>query len=196
MTDVLLSVFKSVLGGYSTVEFLFLRKFSLFFFCAFIIIFLFNIFGMLPLAFTFTSSLAIPFFFALVALFVWFTLIFFSKPFRSLNYFLHQGTNFAIAPLIVLIEVISHFSKFVSLAVRLFANMFAGHLLLKAFYSFVFIVFLDHLSFLNFFYSTFLVGFTLFIVTLEFLIAFLQAYVALLLIVLYTSGVRLFSTNH
>lgn len=108
---------------------------------------------------------------------------------------MHRGTNLYISPLIVLIEVVSHLSKFVSLAVRLFANMFAGHLLLKAFYSFIFVLFVSA-GLLNFFYSVFVIGFTLFIVGLEFLIAFLQAYVALLLIVLYISGVRMFSLGH
>jgi F-type H+-transporting ATPase subunit a len=137
----------------------------------------------------------VPFFIALTTFFIWFALIFLKNPMKAFKFFLHSGTNFFIAPLIVLIEIISHFSKFISLAVRLFANMFAGHLLLKAFYSFIFVIFLNA-SLLNFFYALFVVAFTLFIVALEFLIAFLQAYVALLLIILYISGVRSFSLDH
>jgi len=73
--------------------------------------------------------------------------------------------------------------------------MFAGHLLLKAFYSFIFIL-LSGASLANFIFGSFALAFTLFIVALEFLIAFLQAYVALLLMVLYISGVRIFSQEH
>ena len=195
ISSFLLSVLRSIIFSYSILELLFLRKFVPFFFTSFIIIFLFNVIGMIPNAFTFTSSLSIPFFFGLVTFFIWLALVFLPNPAKSVKFFLHGGTNPLIAPLIALIEIISHFSKFISLSVRLFANMFAGHLLLKAFYSFIFIL-LSGASLANFIFGSFALAFTLFIVALEFLIAFLQAYVALLLMVLYISGVRIFSQEH
>jgi F0F1-type ATP synthase membrane subunit a len=73
--------------------------------------------------------------------------------------------------------------------------MFAGHLLLKAFYSFIYILFFN-ITLTNAIFGIFVLAFTFFIIALEFLIAFLQAYVALLLIVLYISGVRTFSRAH
>lgn len=93
------------------------------------------------------------------------------------------------------IEVISHLSKFLSLGVRLFANLFSGHLLLKVFYSFIFLV-LNAVSFVTLPGILVLIGFTAFVILLEFLIAFLQAYVALLLSTLYISGTKIFSAEH
>jgi F-type H+-transporting ATPase subunit a len=51
--------------------------------------------------------------------------------------FLPKGVNIFIAGLLIGIEIISNIVKFVSLAVRLFANMFSGHMLLKTVYSVV-----------------------------------------------------------
>lgn len=195
VSSILLSVLRGVLFSYSTFEFLYLRKFAPFFLASLIIIFFFNLVGMIPNAFTFTSSLSVPFFFGLVTFYLWFIAIFLFNPAKAMSFFLHNGTNFFISPLIALIEIISNFSKFISLAVRLFANMFAGHLLLKAFYSFIFILVLNA-SLINMIFGVFVLAFTFFIISLEFLIAFLQAYVALLLMVLYLSGMRLFSYEH
>lgn len=189
------NILRSILFAYSTLEVLFLRKFVPFLFSALILIFIFNIVGMLPGAFTVTSSLCAPFFFGLVSFYLWFFQIFLKRPALAMKYFLHNGTNFFIAPLITLIEIISNFSKFISLSVRLFANMFAGHLLLKAFYSFIYILAFN-LSLNNIIFGGLVLSFTFFIVSLELLIAFLQAYVALLLVVLYLSGVRAFAQGH
>jgi len=48
-----------------------------------------------------------------------------------LNHFLPNGAPLVITPFIILIELISNFSRIISLAVRLFANMTSGHALLK-----------------------------------------------------------------
>lgn len=97
---------------------------------------------------------------------------------------LPAGTNIFIAPLILLIEVVSNLAKFISLGIRLFANMFAGHLLLKVFYCICFEV-LRHFALFYAFSGIFVVFFIFFIVVLELLIAFLQAFVFSLLVILY-----------
>ena len=79
-------------------------------------------------------------------------------------------------PLILPIEVISYLSRPVSLSVRLFANMLAGHTLLKVFAGFV--VSLGLAGFLPLVFIVALTG-------LEILIAFLQAYVFAILTCLY-----------
>jgi len=52
------------------------------------------------------------------------------------NHFLPQGSPLIITPFIIIIELISNFSRIISLAVRLFANMTSGHALLKILASF------------------------------------------------------------
>ena len=79
-------------------------------------------------------------------------------------------------PLLIPIEVISYLSRPISLSVRLFANMLAGHTLLKVFAGFV--VSLGVLGFLPLVFIVALTG-------LEILIAFLQAYVFAILTCLY-----------
>ena len=57
------------------------------------------------------------------------------------NHFLPNGAPLIITPFIILIELISNFSRIISLAVRLFANMTSGHALLKILASFGLIAF-------------------------------------------------------
>jgi len=97
--------------------------------------------------------------------------------------FLPATTPLYIAPFLILIEMISYISRIISLAVRLFANMVAGHALLKILSGFAF-----SLIFTFGVYSFFGL-LTLFIVVLvsflELLIAFLQAYVFVVLLLIY-----------
>lgn len=162
----------------------------------FICVLIGNLLGVVPFAFTFTSSLAVPFLFSLLIFFVCFYIIVTSGGLKGLAGLLPAGTSASIAPLIVLIEFVSNFAKFISLGVRLFANMFAGHLLLKVFYSIcyqlalqasVFAILTNSLIFL----------FVIFITSLELMIALLQAFVMLLLSILYIKeAVNFISGSH
>ena len=80
-------------------------------------------------------------------------------------------------PLLIPIEVISYLSRPISLSVRLFANMLAGHTLLKVFAGFVVAM--------PFFTGVFPLVFIFALTGLEILIAFLQAYVFAILTCLY-----------
>ena len=92
------------------------------------------------------------------------------------SFFMPPGVPIAMAPLLVPIEIISYLSRPISLSVRLFANMTAGHTLLKVFAGFV--ASLGVAGVLPLAFVTALTG-------LEFVIAFLQAYVFTILTCLY-----------
>ena len=106
--------------------------FSLFMFILFL-----NLFGMLPYAFTVTSHIIIT---AALALLVIGTVIvygFMKHGTHFLGLFVPSGVHPAMLAILVPIEVISFLSRPISLAVRLFANMLAGHIALKIFAGFV-----------------------------------------------------------
>ena len=135
-----------------------------------------NFLGMLPYSFTFTSHIAVTLSMALV-IFVLVTIIAFLKHFmRFFSFFLPAGVPIFLAPLMIVIEVISYFTRPFSLSIRLFANMMAGHTLLKVVGGFVF-----PLGILGFVPLAGLVAIT----GLEFLIAFLQAYIFTILTCIY-----------
>lgn len=135
-----------------------------------------NLLGMIPYAYTFTSQLIVTF--ALASLvFVVVTLVGFIKHgFKFFSYFLPQGVPVFLAPFIIVVEFISYLSRPVSLSIRLFANMMAGHTMLKVFALFTVALGLYGAS--TIMVNTVLVGF-------EFLVAFLQAYVFSVLSCLY-----------
>ena len=135
-----------------------------------------NFLGMLPYSFTFTSHIAVTLSMALV-IFVLVTIIAFLKHgIRFFSFFLPAGVPIFLAPLMIVIEVISYFTRPFSLSIRLFANMMAGHTLLKVVGGFVF-----PLGILGFVPLAGLVAIT----GLEFLIAFLQAYIFTILTCIY-----------
>ena len=133
--------------------------------------------GMLPYAFTVTSHIIVTFVLA-AFIFIGVTVIGFIK--HGLGYlrlFVPSGVPIVLLPLIVVIEVISYLSRPISLSVRLFANMMAGHTMMKVFGSFV--VSLGIVGgWLPLSFSVALTG-------LEILVAFLQAYVFAILTCIY-----------
>ena len=147
-----------------------------FIFTIFMFVLFGNFLGMLPYSFTFTSHIAVTLSMALV-IFVLVTIIAFLKHgIRFFSFFLPAGVPIFLAPLMIVIEVISYFTRPFSLSIRLFANMMAGHTLLKVVGGFVF-----PLGILGFVPLAGLVAIT----GLEFLIAFLQAYIFTILTCIY-----------
>ena len=113
------------------------RPYFPFIFSLFMFILFGNMLGLLPYSFTFTSHLAVTFGMALVV-FIGTTIIAFAKHgFHFFSFFLPHGTPWYVAPLLVPIEILSYFTRPVSLSLRLFANMTAGHTLLKVFGGFI-----------------------------------------------------------
>ena len=146
-------------------------------FSIFIFILVLNLLGMIPGNFTVTSHIIVTF--ALAAM-VWITvtLIGFAKHgFGYLRLFVPEGVPLWLMPVIIPIELISYFIRPISHSVRLFANMMAGHTMLKVFAGFaVSLPVWGKIAPLGF-----MVAFT----GLEFLVAFLQALIFTVLTCIY-----------
>ena len=111
-----------------------------FIFSVFIFVLAGNLLGMLPGSFTFTSHLAVTLFMSFF-IFTAITLIgIFRHGFRFFSLFFPSGAPLWTAIVLIPIELISYFSRPISLGVRLFANMVVGHVLLKVIAGFVVIL--------------------------------------------------------
>jgi len=143
----------------------------------FLFILVANLLGMLPYSFTVTSHIIVTFALAFF-IFIGVTIVGFAKHGISyLKLFVPSGVPIFLLPLIIVIEVISYLSRPVSLSVRLFANMMAGHTMLKVFGGFV--VSLGILG------GWLPLGFAVALTGLELLVAFIQAYVFAILTCIY-----------
>ena len=152
------------------------KKFFPFIFTLFTFILFGNLLGMLPYSFTFTSHIIVTFVLAMF-IFLFITLIgIFMHGFKFFGLFVPKGVPMLMLPLMIPIEIISYLSRPISLSVRLFANMMAGHTMLKIFAGFVF-------SLGIFGVAPLIVSVAL--TALEVLIAFLQAYVFTILTCIY-----------
>jgi ATP synthase subunit 6 len=107
-----------------------------FIFVLFTFILAMNLIGMVPYSFTVTSHLVITFTLSLIVFLGRTYIMFREHGFKALACLLPPGTPFALLPLLVTIEFVLYFINLVSLAVRLFANMMSGHILLKVFIGF------------------------------------------------------------
>jgi F-type H+-transporting ATPase subunit a len=153
------------------------KKYFPFVLTLFVFILLCNLLGMIPYSFTPTSHIIVTFAMAAVV-FIGVTIIGFVRHgAHFLSLFVPKGVPWPLLLLLVPIEIISYFIRPFSLSIRLFANMLAGHTMLKVFGGFV--VMLGILG--GWAPLAFIVVFT----GLEFLIAFLQAYVFAILTCLY-----------
>jgi F-type H+-transporting ATPase subunit a len=86
---------------------------------------------MVPFSFTVTSHICITLGLSILAFFGINVIGIKTHGFHMLSFFLPSGAPLALAPLLVVIEVVSYGFRVVSLALRLFANMMSGHCLLK-----------------------------------------------------------------
>ena len=153
------------------------KRYFPFVFSIFMFVLIGNMVGMIPYQFTFTSHIIVTFALATVV-FIGVTILgFVNHGIRFFTFFYIPGVPFYMHPLLIPIEVISYLSRPISLSVRLFANMLAGHTLLKVFAGFV----VSMPFFTGVLPLTFIVALT----GLEILIAFLQAYVFAILTCLY-----------
>lgn len=156
-------------------------------FSIFTFIFLNNILGLLPFGYTLTSHLVVTLFLSL-ALFLGITiLILIKRKTKMINLFLPKGVPSILVPFLFIIEVISYFFRTISLAVRLFANMMAGHALLHILSNFGVVIF--SMKSLNRFFFLFPLLIVFIITFLEFGIAILQAYVFAVLLTIYLNDV-------
>ena len=153
------------------------RRYFPFVFTIFMFVLVGNMLGMIPYSFTFTSHIIVTFALATIV-FIGVTILGFVKhKLHFFSFFYIPGLPWYMLPLLIPIEVISYLSRPISLSVRLFANMLAGHTLLKVFAGFV--------VSMPFFTGALPLTFIVALTGLEILIAFLQAYVFAILTCLY-----------
>ena len=170
------------------------KKFFPYVFTLFIFILVANFFGLIPSipgsahelhTFTTTSHIIVTFALAMVTISIVLVYGFAKNGLKFLKLFAPSGLPIWLMPILVPIEVISFLSRPISLGVRLFANMLAGHIILKLFAGFVisllgaggFAMILSIAPFLG----------SIAIFLLEFLVAGLQAYVFAILTCIYLS---------
>ena len=158
-------------------------RFFPFVFSLFMFILVLNLFGIIPGGFTVTSHIIVTF--ALAALVIGTVLVYgFAKHgLRFLRLFVPSGVPVYVLPLVTMIEVISFISRPISLSVRLFANMLAGHITLKVFAGFV--ASLGALGAAGWLGAVLPLGMTVALTALELLVAVLQAYVFTILTCIY-----------
>lgn len=148
----------------------------------FLFIFFGNTLGLIPHFFTFTSHIMVTLFLSLTVFIASIVLGFYTHGIKFLKHFMPSGVPLYLAPLLIPVEIISFLSRPISLAVRLFANMVAGHVMLKVFAGFA-AVLLTHevlyfLSLAPILVSIIVNGF-------ELMVCFLQAYVFTILTCIY-----------
>jgi F-type H+-transporting ATPase subunit a len=157
------------------------KRYFPFVFTLFMFVLIGNLLGMIPYSFTFTSHIIVTFALAAVV-FIGVTILGLVKhKMHFFSFFVPPGVPVAMWPLLIPIEIISYLSRPISLSVRLFANMLAGHTLLKVIGGFVF-----GLGAITFGVGGLLpLALMVALTGLEIVIAFLQAYVFAILTCLY-----------
>ncbi|MEJ1157815.1 F0F1 ATP synthase subunit A [Prosthecomicrobium sp. N25] len=152
-------------------------------FSLFMFVLVANLFGMVPYFFTVTSHIIVTFAMAMLVILTVVVYGIYRHGLHFFGLFVPHGVPGALIPLVTAIEVISFLSRPISLSVRLFANMLAGHITLKVFAGFVFS--LGTLGGLGIVGSVLPLAMTVALTGLEFLVAFLQAYVFTVLTCMY-----------
>lgn len=156
------------------------REYFPFIFTLFVMVLMGNMLGLIPYSFTFTSHLAVTAGLA-VFIFLWVTVLGFVKHgTHFLHFFSPEGVPTPLKLLVIPLEIISYMTRPLTLAMRLFANMMAGHLVLK-----VFAGFCVSLMSLSIAASIIPMAFNVIMIMFEVLIAFLQAYVFTVLTCIY-----------
>src|SRR5690554_3937348 len=158
-------------------------KFFPFVFSLFMFVLIANLFGLFPFFFTVTSHIIVTFALAMLVFLVVIIYGFWRNGPKFLRLFVPAGVPAYVLPIVVPIEVVSFLSRPISLSVRLFANILAGHITLKVFAGFI--VTLGSLGFLGWLGALLPLTMTVAITALEFLVAALQAYVFAVLTSMY-----------
>jgi F-type H+-transporting ATPase subunit a len=159
------------------------RKFFPLIFTIFGFILVGNLLGVWPFFFTFTSHIAVTLALA-VLVFVLTTVVALKyHGLKFFSYFVPEGVPAVLLPLLVPIEILSYLSRLISLSVRLFANMMAGHVMLEVFAAFV--IMLGGAGLLGFFPAAVAFSVNVALIGFELLVGFLQAYVFAVLTCIY-----------
>ena len=158
-------------------------RFFPFVFSIFMFVLFCNVIGLVPYFFTVTSQIVITAALALTIILLVILYGFYKNGLKFLGLFVPQGVPGYLLPLVVAIEVMSFLSRPISLSVRLFGNMLAGHITLKVFASFI--LMLGAYGIVGWAGAVIPFAMTVALTALEILIAFLQAYVFAILTCMY-----------
>jgi len=160
------------------------RPYFPFVFSLFMFVLFGNLVGLIPFAFTFTSHIVVTFALAAVVI-VFVTILGLVKHgLHFFAYFLPSGSPLWLAPILIPIEIISYLTRPISLSIRLFANMMAGHTMLNVFGGFSAMM-LFALGGLGLAVGVLPVLINIALIGFELLVAALQAYVFAILTCLY-----------
>lgn len=149
----------------------------------FILILVMNLMGMVPFQVAQTAQVVIAVVFGIISFFAINVYGFLKHGIKFWNLLWPQGSPYLLGPLLIIVEFVSYISRAFSLGIRLFANIMAGHILMKIFATVLFLTLFD------------LVGIVLIsilflvIILLETAVAFLQAYVFIMLLAIYVHDV-------
>jgi len=152
-------------------------------FSLFMFILVVNMIGLIPYTFTVTSHIIITASLALLVFTIVIAYGFWKNGLHFFKLFAPSGIPIILMPLIILIEVMSFLSRPLSHSLRLFANMLAGHITLKVFAGFI--TMLGAFGFFGWLGALVPFALVVAVTALEFLVAFLQAYVFAILTCIY-----------
>ena len=159
------------------------KKFFPFVFTLFTFILLGNLMGLLPFSFTYTSHIAVTFGLAAMVIVLVTVVALAIHGLHFFSYFFPTGAPIALSPLIVTVEIISYLSRPVSLSIRLFANMVAGHVMFEVFASFI--VMMAGAGLVGYLGGVGPLALNVILMGFELLVACLQAYVFAVLTCIY-----------
>ena len=159
------------------------KKFFPFIFTLFFFILIGNLLGVWPYDFTFTSHIAVTLAMALFVIIMVTVVALRIHGLHFFSYFMPSGVPVALAPLLIPIEILSYLSRIISLSVRLFANMMAGHVMLEVFAAFT--IMLGAIGWAGYLPAAVAVAVNVALIGFEILVASLQAYVFAVLTCIY-----------
>jgi len=122
-----LFIYKTIKDNLSMQKIVYLNFISFIFF----FVLMGNVSGLIPYYLTTTSYLIVTFFISSTCFIGLNIMGFRLHGLKMLQLFIPEGTPFPLIPMLIIIEIISYFARVASLSIRLFANMMAGHTLLK-----------------------------------------------------------------
>ncbi|MCX7381175.1 MAG: F0F1 ATP synthase subunit A [Alphaproteobacteria bacterium] len=159
------------------------KKFFPFVFTLFTFILLGNLLGLLPFSFAYTSHIAVTFSLAAIVIVLVTGVALAIHGMHFFSYFFPAGAPIYLAWLIIPVEIISYLSRPVSLSIRLFANMVAGHVMFEVFASFI--VMMAGAGLVGYIGGVGPLALNVILMGFELLVACLQAYVFAVLTCIY-----------
>jgi F-type H+-transporting ATPase subunit a len=160
------------------------RRFFPFIFTLFFFVLMGNLLGLWPYFFTYTSHIAVTAALAIAVILLVTVVALAHHGLHFFTYFFPPGAPKLLAPLIIPVEIISYLSRPVSLSIRLFANMVAGHVMFEVFATFM-LMLVAALGTLGYFAAIGPLAINVLLIGFELLVAFLQAYVFAILTCIY-----------